>query len=136
MSNETLYDRQAVRTIFMDVGLDYIGSANALTADLPPGSLVVGVSAITTVAFDTAGDTPTAKLTVTDGTTVLVNAQSVASTGRPTVAFASAYYPAGGTISVYVEEGVASGDVTTATEGAVVIAVQYVQRGVGGTIYG
>lgn len=136
MSNETLYDRQAVRTIFMDVGLDHVEVANALKANLPPGSLVVGVSAITTVGFDTDGATPAAKLTVTDGTNVLINEQSVLAAGRPTVAFQSAYYPTGGTISAYVAESVASGSVTTATKGAVVLAVQYVQRGVGGIIYG
>lgn len=129
------FDRQPVLTVTAPFGVENIGDGNEIEAKLPQGAVVIGVLALVTTAFDTDGTTPAATITVSDGTTTFVNAQSVLSTGKKTVAVSEKHYPQGGTLKVALAESAAS-DLEPATAGAGVAVIQYVQLGAGGDIYG
>lgn len=129
------YERQTVLAILADLGVENIGSGNGVTAKLPQGALVVGVGLLGVEAFNTDGTTPTATATVSDGTTIFVNAQSVATTGDKTVEVNRKFYPTGGEIIFSLAEGAASG-LVPATEGRALGIVQYIQLGRGGEIQG
>lgn len=94
--------------------------ANGFTFDLPAGAFLLGNGAHVVTAFDSA---TTATITATDGTTTLINAQSIkaAALTDVTVAEPTKYYPSGGTITVTIAE---TG--TTATVGEVVYWLSYI----------
>ena len=129
------FDRQDVLAIVVVLTPKQSGAANSVKAKLPQGALVLGVDLLTQVAFNTGGTTPTATATITDGTTVFVNAQSVASTGDETVAVEKKFYPTGGEIDFSITEGAASG-LVPATAGQSIAVVTYVQAGRGGEVQG
>ena len=133
MGKKNAYDRQPVLSVVAELGVENIGTGNEVVAKLPQGAVVVGVLALCVTAFDTDGESATVKLTVSDGTTAFVNAQSVASTGKLTAAATEKHFPTGGTLTCSIVE--ASAD-ATATEGKALVIVQYVQIGAGGDIYG
>lgn len=129
------FDRQKVLAVVAELGIENIGAGKGVTGKLPQGAVIVGVLPLVTTAFNTAGTTPAATITVSDGTTTFVNAQSVLAIGAKTVAVSSKHYPTGGTVTVSLAESAASG-LVPATAGKVVVAIQYVQLGAGGDIYG
>lgn len=129
------FDRQPVLTVTAPFGVENIGDGNEIEAKLPQGAVVIGVLALVTTAFDTDGGTPAATITVGDGTTTFVNAQSILSTGKKTAAVGEKHYPQGGTLKVALAESAASA-LEPATAGAGVVVIQYVQLGAGGDIYG
>jgi len=98
------------------MGIANIGAAAGYDIKIPPGAYVREIYADTLIVFD--GTTNT--ITITDGTTVFVNAQDIKSLGRETTAVVGKYYPAGGTISVTLAQ------TGTATVGAVIASVMYV----------
>ena len=129
------FDRQKVLAVVAELGIENIGAGKGVTAKLPQGAVIVGVLPLVTTAFNTGGTTPAATITVSDGTTTFVNAQSVLTAGAKTVAVSSKHYPAGGTVTVSLAESAASG-LVPATAGNAVVTIQYVQLGAGGDIYG
>ena len=108
-----------------------IGAGNGLTFALPPGAILLRLTATTLTAFN--GTTPT--MTASDGTTTFVNAQSVAAAGAVTVAVAQKFYPTGGEIDFSITESAASG-LVPATAGQSIAVVTYVQAGRGGEVQG
>ena len=129
------YNRQPVLTITAPISIENIGAGKGIEAKLPQGAVVIGVLALISTAFNTDGTTPVATLTVADGTTTFVNAQSVLTTGAKTVAVSSKHYAQGGSVTVSLAQSAASG-LVPATAGAGVVVIQYVQLGAGGDIYG
>lgn len=130
-----IYDRQFVKSILVELTPSDI-AGGGFSAKLPMKAWVTNVVPLVNTAFNTAGTTPTCKLTVSDGTTTFVNAQTVAATGAVTTAVTTKYYPSGGTITGVLTEGVASGSITTATLGDAVVRIDYIQVGEGGTVEG
>ncbi|NLA67482.1 MAG: hypothetical protein GX856_04425 [Gammaproteobacteria bacterium] len=114
-------DRAYFKVIRVDLTHRNMGADNAVTARVPPGALVTGVTCFGALAVN-SGTTATA--TIADGTNTFVNAQSVATTGVKTVALSQAYYPNGGTITFSLAE---TG--TAATAGHVIATVSYVHMG-------
>lgn len=116
MANVKLTGRQYPLSTFVQLGIANIGAAAGYDIAIPPNGYVKEVYADTLTAFD--GSTNT--ITITDGTTVFVNAQDIKSTGRETDAIPGKFYPSGGTISINLAQ------TGTATVGAVVASVEYV----------
>lgn len=112
-------ERQEAKFVMVDLGVANIGTGNGYTAKLPPGSQIVSVGLNTVTAFN-SGTTATG--TITDGTTALVSAQDVKTTGMETVAVAGKFYPAGATIQFNMDE---TG--TAATAGRAIGYVSYIQ---------
>ncbi len=129
------FDRQAPCAVVVNMGVANVGTGKEVTAKLPQGAVITAITALGTTAFNTGGTTPAVTLTVSDGTTTFVNAQSVATTGKKTVATDTKHFPTGGTLTFSIAESAASG-LVPATEGAVAVIVQYAQIGAGGSIYG
>lgn len=123
-----LFNRQPIHGIVADLGPENMGTGNGATAKLPQGALVTGVIPVTSTAFNSV---TTATLTVTDGTTVFVNAQDIKTAGTETAAVSQKFFPAGGTIQFNLAQ--TGGD---ATAGRVTVVVQYVVLGEGCDIYG
>jgi len=117
------FNRQEVLSAMVDLGIANIGTGKGYTAVIPRGSLIVSVGLYTVTAFN-SGTTATG--TITDGTTALVSAQDVKSTGIEAVAVAQKFYPDGGTITFSLDE---TG--TTATAGRAIGYVNYIQLGCG-----
>lgn len=132
---KNLYERQNPLTILVQLTPEDI-AGGGFTAKVPRGAWLTNVVGLKNTGFNTAGSTPTVTLTVTDGTTVFINAQTIANTGAVTAAATSKFFPNGGTITGTITEGVASGDITTATVGDVVLRFEYVQLGVGRDVQG
>ena len=95
------YERQPAQYVVVDLGVANIGTGNGYTAVLPRGAQIVAVGLNTVTAFN-SGTTATG--TITDGTTALVSAQDVKTTGIETVAVAGKLYPDGGTIQFNLAE--------------------------------
>lgn len=112
-------ERQAAKYVMVELTISNLGTGNGYTAKLPLGALVVGCGIVTETAFN-SGTTATA--TITDGTTALVSAVDIKTTGIETVSVAQKYYPAGGTIQFNAAE---TG--TAATAGRAVAYVAYIQ---------
>jgi hypothetical protein len=110
-------DRQYALVAEVDLGIANIGSGNGKTMVLPPGALLLRALWLTVTAFD-SGTTATG--TLTDGTTVFVNAENVKTTGSETVANTPKFYPSGGTLTASLAE---TG--TTATVGRALVSVEY-----------
>lgn len=117
------FNRQEVLSAMVDLGTANIGTGKGYTAVIPRGALIISAGLYTVTAFD-SGTTATG--TITDGTTALVSAQDVKSTGIETVAVAQKFYPDGGTITFSLAE---TG--TTATAGRAIGYVNYIQLGCG-----
>ena len=117
------FNRQEVLSAMVDLGIANIGTGNGYTAVIPRGALIISAGLYTVTAFD-SGTTATG--TITDGTTALVSAQDVKSTGIETVAVAQKFYPDGGTIQFNLAE---TG--TAATAGRAIGYVNYIQLGGG-----
>lgn len=117
------FNRQEVLSAMVDLGVANIGTGKGYTAVIPRGALIISAGLYTVTAFD-SGTTATG--TITDGTTALVDAQDVKSTGIETVAVAQKFYPDGGTITFSLAE---TG--TTATAGRAIGYVNYIQLGCG-----
>lgn len=132
---QNIFDRQKVKSILVRLGPSDI-AGGGFSAKIPVGAWVTNIVGLKNTAFNTAGTTPTVTLTVGDGTTTFINAQTLASTGAVTVATTAKWYPSGGTITGTITEGVASGSVTTATAGDALVRIEYVQQGEGGSIEG
>ncbi|WP_339830297.1 hypothetical protein [uncultured Arenimonas sp.] len=120
--------RQMVRSVVADLGPSNMGAGNGFTAKLPQGAVLARLIALTITAFNSA---TTSTLTVTDGTTVFVNAVDVQSTGSETVANAPKFYPAGGELQFNLAETGAA-----ATAGRVVVIAEYYSVGIGDEVYG
>lgn len=132
---KNLFNRQEILSILHQITPQDIANGG-FYAKIPQGAWVINVTGLKNTAFNTAGDTPTVKLTLTDGTLVYINAQTLATTGAITAAATSKFYPQGGTITGTIAEAVATGEVTTATAGDAVLLIQYVQLGVGCEVQG
>lgn len=117
------YNRQEAKYVMVDLGIANIGTGNGFTANLPNGALVVSAGLYTVTAFNSATTTTG---TITDGTTALVSAVDVKTTGIETVAVAQAFYPTGGTIQFNLAETGAA-----ATAGRAIGYVSYIQLGNG-----
>lgn len=115
------YERQHAKYVMVDLGIANIGTGNGYTAAIPRGALIVSAGFITTTAFDSATTTTG---TITDGTTVLVSAEDIKSTGIEVVDVAQKFYADGGTITFSIAETGA-----TATVGRAIAYVSYVQLG-------
>ena len=121
MANSTKSSaRQYPLTAMVELTKANIGTGNGVDVPVPPGAFVT-VSAAVDTAFNSA---TTTTLTVGDGTTTFIAAQSAKATGVVTVAVANAYYPNGGTISVTMAETGAA-----ATAGHAVASISYVVSG-------
>lgn len=128
MSITNQFNRQYARTIVVDIGIKNIGAGNETKAKLPQGTLLQSVQFVTVVAFNSA---TTATGTVTDGTTVFVNAVDLKTVGSETVANAPKFYPAGGELTFSAAETGAG-----ATAGRALAVVTYVSAGGGDEVYG
>lgn len=128
MATTNQYERQPAKYAMVDLGIEHIGAGNGYTADIPPGSLIVAAGVITVTAFNSA---TTTTATITDGTTALVSAVDVKTTGIETVAVAQKFYPTGGTVQFNLAE---TG--TAATAGRAIGYVGYIQLGNGIYNYG
>lgn len=120
------YNRQSAKYAVVDLGVDNIGTGNGYTAKVPQGALVVSAGLYTVTAFDGTG---TVTGTITDGTTALVSAQDVKTTGIETVAVAQKFYATGGTITFSLAD--ANSD---SGAGRAIGYVAYVQLGNGCSI--
>lgn len=120
--------RQMVRSVVADLGPSHMGAGNGFTAKLPQGAVLARLIPLTVTAFDSE---TTATLTVTDGTTVFVNAQDVKSTGAETVANVPKFYPAGGELQFNLAQTGAA-----AAAGRVVVIAEYYSVGIGDEVYG
>lgn len=129
------FDRQPVLTVTAPFGVENIGAGNEIEAKLPQGAVIIGVLVLVGTAFNTGGDTPVCTVTVGDGAATFVNAQSITTTGKKTVAVSEKHYPQGGTVKLSIAQSAGSG-LEPATAGAGVAVIQYVQLGAGGDIYG
>ena len=121
MSTTHQYQRGEVNTARLHITKANIGAGNAQTVMLRKGSFLKNVTAFVRTAFD---GTAAVTLTVTDGTTTLINAQSVTSasaTTAVTVAASLKDFPNGGTISAYITDGTT----TASTVGEVVVEFEY-----------
>lgn len=92
-----------------------IGAGNGLTFALPPGAILLRLTATTLTAFN--GTTPT--MTVSDGTTTFVNAADLTSAGTETATVVPKSYPTGGTITV-------SGGGTAGAAGLATVVLEYI----------
>lgn len=109
-------ERQYALTAYSHFKPTNLGANNGITFKLPPGAILLRLTATTITGFD--GTTPV--LTVSDGTTTFVNAVDLASTGAETVTVVPKRYPTGGTIT-------ASGTVTgTPTAGLAAVVIEYI----------
>ena len=135
--SRNIFERQKVKSITVELTINDI-AGGGFTAKLPQGAWITNVIGQVDVAFNTAGATPTCKLSLGDASsaTLFVNAQSVAATGAITVATTKKFYPTGGLLTGTLTEGVASGDITTATVGHATLHIEYVELGEGGVIEG
>lgn len=114
--------RQYERNILVELGPGNMGAGNEVTARLPQGAWVTNVVPVTETAFNSG---TTATMTVTDGTTVFVNAQDVKTTGIETAAVTQKYYPQGGTLTCSLGQ---TG--TAATSGRALVKISYLQSDV------
>jgi len=122
MANEKIIARQYNLSGVAKLTVANLGAGNGVDFVIPAGALLLRAGVIASVAFD-SGTTATA--TVTDGTTVFVNAQDIkTAAGFETAAVVGKYYPTGGTISCNIAE---TG--TTATAGECVFFIEYVRLG-------
>jgi len=119
------FNRQKLLAIVVPLTFANIGAAS-VTANLPPGAVVVGASLYTDIAFNGSS---TVTGTITDGTLAFVSAQNVKTTGAETVAATNKYYPSGGTITFSIAD--AGSD---STAGSTVGVVLYAQVGKGDAI--
>lgn len=92
-----------------------IGAGNGLTFALPPGAILLRLTATTLTAFN--GTTPT--MTASDGTTTFVNAADLTSAGTETATVVPKSYPTGGTITV-------SGGGTAGAAGLAAVVLEYI----------
>jgi len=115
------YSRQIAKYVMVDLGIANIGAGNGYTAVIPRGSLIVSAGIYTETAFNSA---TTTTATITDGTTALVSAVDVKTTGIETVAVAQKFYADGGTIQFNLAETGAA-----ATAGRAIGYVSYIQLG-------
>jgi hypothetical protein len=132
---KNIYDRQTPLSILVRLTPEDI-AGGGFSAKVPHGALVTNVVGLKQTAFNTAGTTPTVTLTVGDGTTTFINAQTLTGTGAITAAVTTKFYPSGGTITGAITEGVASGAITTATAGDAFVRIDYVQVGRNGDVMG
>lgn len=110
--------RQYPLTALTVVTPENMGDGNEITVAIPGGALVTVDAALCTTAFNSG---TTATLTVADGTTTFVNAQSIATTGAKTIAVSQKYYPTPATITVSAAQ---TGD--DATVGEALVSISYV----------
>lgn len=82
-------------------GTSQIGAGNELIFKIPPNSFLKRVQVTGITVFDGTGAVTG---TLTDGTTVFVNAQSLKAAGDVTVAVADKYYPTGATLTFSVTD--------------------------------
>lgn len=122
------FNRQHSRHIVVDLGPGNMGTGNGVTAKLPQGTLLKSVTALGVTAFNSE---TTATLTVGDGTTTYVNAQSIATTGSKTVANVPKFYPTGGTLTISLAQ---TGNAATA--GRAIVEIEYLQLDVNDEVYG
>ena len=115
------YGRQNAKFAMVDLRIANIGAGNGYTAVIPRDSLIVSAGVITETAFNSA---TTTTATITDGTTALVSAVDVKTTGIEAVAVAQKFYADGGTITFSLAETGA-----TATAGRAIAYVSYIQLG-------
>ena len=115
------YERQHAKYVMVDLGIANIGTGNGYTAAIPRGALIVSAGVITETAFNSA---TTTTATITDGTTALVSAVDVKTTGIETVAVAQKFYASGATIQFNLAETGAA-----ATAGRAIGYVSYIQLG-------
>ena len=92
-----------------------IGAGNGLTFALPPGAILLRLTATTLTAFN--GTTPT--MTASDGTTTFVSAVDLTSAGTETATVVPKSYPTGGTITV-------SGGGTAGAAGLAAVVLEYI----------
>ncbi len=117
MSNTVVRARQyPLIAVSPVMGIANIGAGLGYDFKVPPGAYLREIYLDTLTVFD--GSTNTG--TVTDGTTVFVNAQDLKSLGRETVAVVGKYYPNGGTVSVNMAQ------TGTATVGAAIASLEYI----------
>lgn len=129
MSTSNQFNRVAVKSIPLRIGPDNNGIANAVTAKLPHGAMLIGVVPASVTAFNGTG---TVTLTVTDGTTAFVNAANVKdAAGIETAAATAKAFKTGGTISGYITDQNSDSDA-----GEAWVALQYIEVGGTNEIYG
>lgn len=120
------YERQQAKYAMVDLTIANIGTGNGYTAVVPRDSLIVSAGVITDTAFNSE---TTTTATITDGTTALISAVDVKTTGIETVSVAQKFYPDGGTIQFNLAETGA-----TATAGRAIGYISYIQLGNGCSI--
>jgi hypothetical protein len=103
--------------IVASVALASIGAGNEIITKLPPGAWVTNVVSNVTTAFDGSG---TVTATLTDGTTVFINAITAKATGALATAVTNKYFPNGGTLTFSIAD-----QNSNSTVGQVLIDVQY-----------
>lgn len=102
MAQQTkLQGRQHPLSACVNAGIAQIGSGNEVVFKVPPGGYVDSVDFQVITAFDGTG---TVTATLTDGTTVFINAQTVKSTGAVTAAVSQKFYPNGGTLTLSIAD--------------------------------
>ena len=126
------FNRQHRQVICEALTIDNIGAGKGITAKLPMGAVITAITVLGVVAFNPSGQDAAATITVGDGTTTFVNAQSVMTVGAKTVDNVPKHYPQGGELSV----SLAQAGPTAATAGKVVVIVDYAIVGAGDTVHG
>ena len=102
MTQQTkLQGRQTGLSACVNAGIAQIGTGNEVVFKIPPGGYVDNVDFQVITAFDGTG---TVTATLTDGTTVFINAQTVKSTGAVTAAVTKKFYPNGGTLTFSIAD--------------------------------
>jgi hypothetical protein len=120
MSTTNQFQRTVPLVSPVELGKANNGIGNAINTILRSGATLTNIKAYVRTAFDGSG---TVTLTVTDGTTTFINAQSVktASATTPlTNADSDNDYPTGGTIQAYITD-----QNSDSTKGQVVVKLFY-----------
>ncbi len=129
MATTNQFNRGYVKTISFKLKKGNNGAANAITAKLPQGALLVDSDAVSVTPFDGTG---TVTATLTDGTTAFVSAVNVKdAAGVETVAVASKAFPSGGVLQAYISD--ANGD---STIGEVWLTASYIETNGSNEVYG
>ncbi len=122
------FNRQTILAALVDLGIEAIGTDNGATLKLPQGTVLLAAKVITATAFDSG---TTATITVSDGTTSLIDSADLTTAGTVNATIATPLYPQGATITVSLAQ---TG--TDATAGRALVLLEYVQLGVGTEVYG
>ena len=120
-----MIDRQYPLYAVAEMSFEDGGADGAVELGLPANAVLLGVSSLTTVAFDAA----TAALTVTDGTTAFLSAADVKAAAADVGTGVPKYYPTKGKLTATLTVPTPIG-----TAGKLIVLASYVVVNRGGEI--